>query len=243
MGRRRLSGLRKRKNGVWHLDKVIFGKRICESTGTESLEEAEKYLAHRIEELREAIVFGVRPKRTFRDAAIKYISEDQKVSIIQKEYMLKTLDPYIGDLPLEAVHMGSLQQYIADRKKSGVRNRTINYALQVVRHLLNLAAGEWLDENGLTWLQNAPKIKLLSETDKRKPYPITWEEQEKLFAELPRHLQQMALFAVNTGCRDREMCQLRWDWECRLPNSDDVVFIIPGELIKNREDKLGPVYI
>ncbi len=49
--------------------------------------------------------------------------------------------------------------------------RTINYGLQVTRRILNLAAGEWLDEHGLTWLATAPKIKLLpEELDKRKDY-------------------------------------------------------------------------
>ena len=27
----------------------------------------------------------------------------------------------------------------------------------------------------------------------------------------------MALFAVNIGCRDQEVCQLRWDWEIKIP--------------------------
>ncbi len=40
---------------------------------------------------------------------------------------LKMLDLYIGDLALESVHMGSLQSYIAARKKEGVKNRTINH--------------------------------------------------------------------------------------------------------------------
>ena len=43
----------------------------------------------------------------------------------------------------------------------GWKSRTINMPIEVVRRILNLAAGEWLDENGLTWLQSAPKIRLL----------------------------------------------------------------------------------
>ena len=39
--------------------------------------------------------------------------------------------------------------------------RTINYGLQVVRRILNLAAEEWKDEDGLSWLSIAPKIKLV----------------------------------------------------------------------------------
>lgn len=102
--------------------------------------------------------------------------------------------------------------------------------------MLNLAASEWLDELGLTWLVSAPKIKLLPDIDKRKPYPLSWEEQSKLFKELPSHLSRMVLFAVNTGCRDNEICSLRWEWEVKIPSGS--VFIIPGEKVKNREDRL-----
>jgi len=81
---------------------------------------------------------------------------------------------------------------------------------------MNLAAGEWVDELGLTWLLTPPKIKLLPYDDKRPPYPLNWAEQERLFRELPDHLGEMALFAVNTGCRDSEICNLRWDYETPL---------------------------
>jgi integrase len=56
----------------------------------------------------------------------------------------------------------------------------------------------------------------LPESDVREPYPLSWEEQEQLFAELPEHLREMALFAVNTGCRDQEICQLRWIWQINV---------------------------
>ncbi len=180
----------------------------------------------------------MRPRRTFRQAATKYLREATKSSIQMDARQLRMLDPYIGDLRLEAVHMGSLRGFIDDRKRQGRKNRTVNAALQTVRHILNLAASEWLDENGLTWLAHAPKIKLLREDDKKPPYPLSWEEQFRLFAELPEHLAKMALFAVNTGCRAREVCGLRWEWEVPIPEMDDSVFIIPAYKVKNREERL-----
>ncbi len=193
-----------------------------------------------MESIRQATVYGIRPKRIFRDAAIKFMLENQhKRSIRVDAWCLKTLDPYIGDMSLESVHMGSLQQYIRQRQKEGVKTKTINLSLQVVRHLLNLAASVWMDEHGLTWLASPPKIKLLPEVDKRKPYPLSWEEQNRLFEALPNHLCEMALFAVNTGCRDREVCGLKWEWEVKVPiNEIGSVFIIPGERVKNGEDRL-----
>ncbi len=236
MGRKRTSGLLNRK-GIWHINKKILGQRICESTGSDSLEEAEIYLAKRIEEIRQAKIYGVRPKRAFREAATKYLLENQhKASIKEDARYLKYLDPLIGDMPLESIHMGSLQNYIQLRRESGVKARTINYALQVVRRILNLASSEWLDESGLTWLTSIPKIKLLPENDKKNPFPLNWDEQKRLFAELPEHLQKMALFAVNTGCRDQEICNLRWEWEIKVPEGS--VFIIPKWRVKNRNERL-----
>jgi integrase len=109
----------------------------------------------------------------------------------------------------------------------------------VVRRILNLSASEWMDEFGLTWLANAPKIKLLPEYDLHKPYLLSWDEQHLLFNELPPHLEKMALFAVNTGCRDQQICELRWEWEIKIPEMPYImVFIIPAELVKNGNERL-----
>ena len=91
----------------------------------------------------------------------------------------------------------------------------------MVRHILRLASDEWLDEYGLTWLPSVPKIKLLPEHDLRKPYPLSWPEQDRLFRELPIHLGRMCLFKVNTGCREAEVCGLRWDWEVGVPDQHE----------------------
>jgi integrase len=151
---------------------------------------------------------------------------------------LKQLDSFIGHLTIESVHMGTLLPFIEARRKQGIKTKSINLALGVVRHILNLAASEWLDGSNLTWLLSAPKIKLLPVRDARKPYPLSWEEQERLFRELPTHLMQMALFKVNTATRGKEVCSLRWDWEVPVPELHTSVFIIPEDRVKNGEDRL-----
>lgn len=116
--------------------------------------------------------------------------------------------------------------------------KTINLAPGVVRHILNLAASEWLDEHNLTWLASPPKIKRLMVEDGDGPYPLSWDEQTRLFKELPAHLARMALFKVNTCCRDQEVCGLKWDWEVAVPELDTSVFIIPGYKVKNGDERL-----
>jgi len=238
MSRKKPPGLVKRA-GVWHIDKRINGQRVCLSTGADRLEEAERFLARLTEEARQAAVYGVRPSRTFEQAAAKFVLENQhKRSLSSDIGRLKLLMPWIGTVALDRIHTGTLQPWIEHRQKGDPAVGTINHGLKVVRRILNLAANEWVDEHGLTWLLSAPRIKLLSDTNKRKPYPLNREEEARLFAALPPHLADMATFAVNTGCRDGEVCSLRWDWAVEVPQLDTTVFIVPGERVKNGDDRL-----
>ena len=238
MGRTRMPGLIDR-DGIWHIDKRFRGRRICESTGERDFDKAQEYLTRRLEEARQASVFGVRPNRSFRQAATKYLEENRhKRSIADDALHLRQLDPYIGSLPLASIHMGTLRPFIDARRRQGRKTKTINLALGLVRHILNVAAGEWLDEHNLTWLASTPKIKLLKVDDAHEPYPLAWDEQARLFQELPTHLARMALFKVNTGCRDQEVCGLRWVWEVQVPELDTSVFIIPGVKVKNGDERL-----
>jgi len=54
----------------------------------------------------------------------------------------------------------------------------------------------------------------------RKPYPLDWAKRKLLFSELTPHLERPALFKVNSGMREREICHLRWEWEQRVPELD-----------------------
>lgn len=192
-----------------------------------------------MEQTRQAQVYGTRPARSFEQAAAKFVTENQhKRSIVDDVSRLKGLIPWLGACQLDRIHTGTLQPWVAQRLKDGLATGTINQGLQIVRRILNLASGEWVDEFGLTWLHAAPKIKLLPKTDARKPYPLSWEEQTRLLQALPDHLAEMALFAVNTGCRDGEICGLRWDWEVLVPELATSVFLIPGSRVKNGDERL-----
>ena len=184
MGRTKTAGLRcDPQSGIWRIDKRIRGYgRLYESTGSCDLEEAERYLHRRLEQLRQASVYGVRPKRKWREAATKYLLEEaiDKDSGADDVYRLKLLDPFIGERALHQVHDGTLAPFIAWRRrpvevkrKSGevwrkqVKTKTINLDLSLVRRILNLAARKWRDEQGLTWLETVPLISLLKLRDAR----------------------------------------------------------------------------
>ncbi|WP_308447964.1 tyrosine-type recombinase/integrase [Pseudomonas brenneri] len=257
MARKTMSGLYER-NGIWHIDKVVRGSRLQESTGTSEREEAEQYLVHRLEKLRQEKVYGVRQVRTWREAATRFLVEfKDQTSISLSALHIEQLDPYIGDLPITHIDDGTLAQFIKDRQtpgktvtgkvKPGVSNRTVNIALQRVVRILNLCHRKWRDAEKRPWLESVPMIRMLDEkVSSRKPYPLSWEEQSVLFAELPAHLQRMSLFKVNTGCREQEVCKLRWDWEIYVPELETSVFLVPANFggrnalsgVKNGEDRL-----
>jgi integrase len=48
----------------------------------------------------------------------------------------------------------------------------------------------------------------------------------------------MALFKVNTGLREQEVCTLKSEYEVKVPELDTSVFVIPGERVKNGEERL-----
>jgi integrase len=237
MGNQKTPGLIER-GGLWHIDKMFRGARICESTGTSNLRQAEEYLAKRIIELREVRIFGVRIVRSFRVAATKYLEENQhKRSLERDARALVILDPFIGERPVQRVHHDALQPFVRSRLEAGISPGTINRDLAVVRRILNLCARLWRDELDRPWLDTPPLIQMQRHPNKREPYPLSIDEQRLLFSELAGHLAKMALFKVNTGVREQEVVNLRWMWEVPVPELDTSVFVIPRAYMKNGLDR------
>ncbi len=239
MGKSKMPGLRKRGR-VWHIEKTIPGFGVLRgSTGTEDRELAESILRARVDNILRATELGVRPTRTWREAAGKFLRENSHLSNAKDhEGTIRRLDPYIGKLMLHQVHDGTLERFKQDRlRRDGVKARTVNADLEVVRRITRLSARNWRDEtSGHTWLTEAPAISFLPKTDARPPRPMTEKEQMAMLRELPPHLGRMLLFAVNTGCRQEEICGLRWD-----ERSEHDLFVLPPERTKNSKERKIPL--
>ena len=82
---RKSPGLQKRGN-TWWIDKIVCGQRLRESTGTERiLNEAERFLAFRVEQVRQASIYGVAVRKTFKEAATRYLSGKSSNRAIARE--------------------------------------------------------------------------------------------------------------------------------------------------------------
>ncbi len=238
MGRgKRRPGLRQR-GAYWHIEKAIDGKRIYESTGQTDYRRAEEYYDRRILDIRQVLEHGGRPKLAFKEAVEKFLREECPTKSLERAgYAFDKVLPFIGDLLIERVHEGSLSDYKEARQSAGVSAGTINKELGFVRRVLILAGRKWRYPNGMRYLDEAPLIGLVKGTA-RKPYPLEWNEQVRLLAELPPHLERIALFDVNTGLRSAELCGLRWSWEIQVPELDSSVFLLPEEMTKNGEERI-----
>lgn len=234
MGRTQ-TGVHQDQQGFWWVDKVYKGTRL--RNRFECLEEAESWLILQLEQLRQKHLFGIRPKRTFDEAAAKYLLDHpEKVSLKNDIYLLGTLMPLIGKFTLDQIHDQTLAAYVKQRLDEGRSHKTINLGLGIVRRILHLAARSWRDEEGRTWIDTPPLITMLQLIGfQREPRPITWAEQRRLLPHLADHLATMALFDLNTGARDEVVCGLKWEWEIYIPELERSVFDVPRENVKGRK--------
>jgi len=209
---------------------------LYESTGTSNLREAERYLAHRLEEIREIQVYGARPRVTFEVAAERYVEEYKHLRSMPTIVMeLRRVMPYIGHLYVAEIYDDTLAKFKTDAKRRGLAAGSINKTLAYVIRVLNLCARKWRT-NGRTWLAECPLIEKVTGPEKL-PYPLAWDEQHRLLDELPMHLRNMVLFDVNTGLRASALVQLRWSWEVEVPEIGDSVFVCPGWLNGKNQDR------
>ncbi len=224
-------------NGTGHriIDKEHRGKRIYARLGLVSEEEAKQRLSLEVTRVETELLRKANARPRFADCAARYLAGSQdKRSVDVTAWHVRLVVPYIGELEASQIHDGTLQSFIADRHAAGVTATTINRSLEVVRTILNRAARVYRDDCGRPWLEGLPPlITMLSET-RRLPYPLTWEEQDRLFAKLPSRLAQMVHFAVNTGLRESNVCRLQWTWEVAVPEVGRSVFVIPPEAFKSK---------
>ena len=235
MARTRTPGIRLDRNGGSIIDKEHRGIPIYVRLARTSQEQAEQRLTAEIHRIDALLQGNANRRPTFADCAARYLADSKdKRSIEATAWHIRLLIPYLGRLDIHQIHDATLQSFIADRVASGVTATTINRSLEVVRTILTRAARSYRDDDGRPWLESMPPlISMLPETP-RAPYPITWNEQDRLFSKLPARLARMVLFAVNTGLRESNVCGLEWAWEVPVREIGRSVFVIPPEAFKSR---------
>jgi integrase len=235
MATTRTPGITVLADGRRFIDKRYLGVRIGLRVGAVTQEQAEERLQIEIARVQCELARKAHARPTFTDCAARYVSQSRgKRSIDVIKWHVTLLQSYIGDLEPQQVHDQTLEPFVKARLAAGANATTINRSLEVVRTILNRAARSYRDTDGRPWLEALPPLITMLPENPRSPYPITWKEQDTLFRKLPAHLARMALFAVNTGLRDSNVCGLQWTWEVRVPELERSVFVIPPEAFKTK---------
>lgn len=168
---------------------------------------------------------------TFADAARRYVKESEGFkSLSREQHALKTLGPYVNDLPLDQVDDAALEPFKRDRlegkvpsSRTKVKVGTVNKELRTVTTILNRAAKTW------RWIPSAPHIRPVRGEPSTKTYPITWAEQDLLMPVLREDMRGPALLILNTGLRRQDIPELRWEWLQPLPELGASMFHVPQQ--------------
>ena len=203
----RESGLHQRQDSrYWWIDVVLpNGKRLRGSTKTEDRFQAEALLAKLRHDAYLENYLGVKPKRSWKEAVVRYLSLKANLrSIEDTRRICRKLSPYLSELSLDAITGDVIWQVIEGQLAKGNRPATVNRYLAVVRSVLKMARDEW------QWIDSMPKIRLLHGEVERDRW-LTRDEANRLLAACPEHLKAIVEFALATGCRAREITGLEWN--------------------------------
>jgi integrase len=217
MAATRTPGITLSADGRFFIDKRYRGIRIGMRVGPVTQDQAEQRLQTEMQHIDFELALRAHRRPTFADCARRYLAQSKDMRSLEAiRIHVELLVEHIGHLEPHQVHDATLAPLISERIADGVCAVTINRTLEVARTILHRAARSYRDENGRL----------------RSPYPITWAEQDRLFPKLPGHLARMALFGVNTGLRDSNLCGLQWSWEVPVPEIGRSVFVVPEDEFK-----------
>lgn len=199
-----MSLYRRKDSPYWWIKLSHNGCAIQRSTGTSDRLKAREYHDKLKAQLWDVTRLGSKPRHTWEEAVLRWLDEkSHKASIEEDRRNFRWLDTHLSGKALVDIDRSAIDDILKARRSEGVANATVNRTLALLRALLRAAAGEW------EWIEQAPKVRLLPETNGRDR-TLTRKEAARLLVELPEHLRVMAAFALLTGARQRNVRELKW---------------------------------
>jgi len=196
--------LYKRKDSpYWWVKLTHDGRSVSESTGTASKRQAQEYHDKRKAELWEQTRLGVKPRRMWDEAVLKYLGEADERGAKTMKSRLRWMHPHLEGIELQTINREAVELLIQAGQKEGASNATINRRTQLLRAILRKAMTEW------EWIDKVPRFRMLKEPKGLTRF-LTLPEATRLLMELPEHLHAMMRFAIATGLRQGNVKRLRW---------------------------------
>ena len=190
-----------KRGEVWHLDVSTKYQRIRRTAETTSRQAAQELHDRIAAEAWEQDRLGIKPKRTFNDAALRWLDEkDHKKSIRDDISKIEFFRDHIGSEVLQDITRDQVANLMQNFKTPGTRNRYIS----LLRAIMRRARDVW------DWIDKVPAFQTYVEPTKRVSY-LTPEQFTALLNALPPQHRSVAIVAVSTGLRRSNVYGLRWD--------------------------------
>ncbi|MCD6219046.1 tyrosine-type recombinase/integrase [Candidatus Calescamantes bacterium] len=196
-----------KKGKNWYIDYYYQGRRIREKVGpSKSL--AELALKKRKIEIAEGKFLDKRKKERirFRDFAKEFLevySKPNKRSWKRDEISIKHLSKFFGGKYLSEITPYDIENYKKERIQK-VSPSTVNRELTCLKTIFNKAI-QWEKIDG----NPVRKVRLYKENNQRVRY-LTQEEIRKLINNAQEPLKSIIILALNTGMRQGEIMNLKW---------------------------------
>jgi len=197
-----------------YLDITISGcERLRESTGITSDQPGAKQCAREYHDKRQRDIWrqakiGERPRRVWEEAVVKWLAEhSHKKSLRDDHSRLRWLDQHCRGVYLDTMDREFIDAVLDAKAADGVSGATVNRHAALLRSVLRSAWCDW------GWIDMPARVRMRQETEGCVVW-MTREETDMLLEELhqtARHQEDAVLFTLNTGLREQNVCQLRWD--------------------------------
>jgi integrase len=192
-----------KRGNIWWIE--IDG--IRESTGKTDPDEAQAVHDIRAKQ----IASGQRDCVTF-DFAMNEILLDRKGSsneAMESVYATWWLKHFSGR-DLHTITAEEIELY-GERKKKETSESNGNHYLTFLKTFFNIASAKGTKHaKPKGWIKEPPEIRIIK-VDNEVFRALNLEEYTALMAELPPHLKVMVEFSVETGLRQQNVCQLKWE--------------------------------
>lgn len=202
------------RGSVWWMSFIDpnTGEQVRLSTETDDLGLAKRIFDSQKGKIAEGKWFERLPGEdyTFKQMIEKYLEDYARRNKAANSYKrdcstVKKLIPFFGSYRVTDVIPRMISAYKTHRRKKGASPRTVNIELTMMSHAYEIAIREW------EWIKDNPVKRVTKERVRNFIERwLTQEDEEKLLKVSPAWLQDIIVFAVNTGLRQSEILDLKW---------------------------------
>ncbi len=200
-----MSVYKRKGSKIWQIEFYFNEQRIRQSSKTKDKTEAEQKEAELKRQLWRNHNLGDKPKRSWKDAVVKYLNDKQHKKSIDSDITgFRTLAPYFEHFHIQDLTRLNIDEILdIVQHEREISNARVNRLASFIRAMLNMACDEW------EWIDKAPKIRMRSESQMRIRW-ISEPEAFKLISVSPKHFKNVIKLALATGLRKTNIMTLRW---------------------------------